>query len=99
MDGGGIVNDFDPAGYMAARAGAARSLREMEAEAAELGLDLIAELAGWQAGQFEGWTPFAAMCAGDFRRPWSPPEIPAGCYRASFGMVHVKPGCRCGRGL
>ena len=25
------------------------------------------------------------------------PEIPAGCYEASFGMVHVRPGCRCPR--
>jgi hypothetical protein len=26
---------------------------------------------------------------------WAPPEIPPGCYEASFGWVHVKPGCRC----
>lgn len=41
--------------------------------------------------------------------PWSPfrspiptttplaPAIPGACYNASFGRVHVKPGCRCGR--
>lgn len=23
------------------------------------------------------------------------PAIPGGCYEASFGMVHVRPGCRC----
>lgn len=35
------------------------------------------------------------------RRPISPlrshytPTLPAGCYDASFGRVHVRPGCRC----
>lgn len=32
---------------------------------------------------------------------WSPryerPVLPRGCYDASFGPVHVKPGCRCPR--
>lgn len=23
------------------------------------------------------------------------PTLPAGCYDASFGRVHVRPGCRC----
>lgn len=25
------------------------------------------------------------------------PQRPAGCYEASFGWVHVKPGCTCPR--
>lgn len=31
-------------------------------------------------------------------RTWSPPQVPAGCYAASFGWVHVKPSCRCACG-
>ena len=31
----------------------------------------------------------------EWGRSWSRPAIPSGCYRASFGMVHVRPGCRC----
>lgn len=36
-----------------------------------------------------------------FRHPISPlrshyaPTLPTGCYDASFGRVHVRPGCRC----
>ena len=30
-------------------------------------------------------------------RRQAPPAIPGDCYEASFGMVHVKPGCRCPR--
>jgi hypothetical protein len=91
------VGDFDAAGYLAARAGLARSLREVEAEAADLGLGPLAELAAEQAVRFEGWTPFAWLPDSAFRRPYMPPEIPAGCYEASFGRVHVRPGCRCPR--
>lgn len=29
--------------------------------------------------------------------PTAPPAIPGGCYEASFGWVHVRPGCRCPR--
>jgi hypothetical protein len=89
------VNGFDSAGYLAARASAARALREIEVEAAELGLGSLAGLAGWRAAQFEGWTPFWEMPDSAFRLPWTPPEIPPGCYEASFGWVHVRPGCRC----
>ncbi|MFE2407063.1 hypothetical protein ACFXDE_01830 [Kitasatospora sp. NPDC059408] len=89
------MSDFDVAGYLAARAGAARSLRAVEAEAAELGIGLLAEMAGWQAEQFEAWTPFTAMADSVFRVSCRPPEISAACYEASFGWVHVKPGCRC----
>lgn len=38
-----------------------------------------------------------------FRRPlptgrgYYPATIPGGCYEASFGWVHVRPGCRCPR--
>ncbi|MCX4751759.1 DUF6221 family protein [Kitasatospora sp. NBC_01287] len=87
----------EPARYAAARAGAARSLREMEEEAAELGLGSLAGLAGWQAEQFEGWTPFTALPDSAFRLARRPPEIPAACYAASWGWVHVRPGCRCPR--
>jgi hypothetical protein len=93
-----VEDGNEPARYAAARASAARSLRAVEAEAAGLGIDLVAELARWQAKQFEGWSPFAAMADPAFRRPWSPPSIPSGCYEASFGWVHVQPACRCARG-
>ena len=36
------------------------------------------------------------MLWGPGRRP-DPPAIPGGCYEASWGWVHVKPGCRCPR--
>lgn len=29
--------------------------------------------------------------------PWDGPRTSAGCYVASFGWVHVRPGCRCPR--
>lgn len=47
------------------------------------------------------WDPKFAEAAANFRLLWnldrrpSPPAIPSGCYEASFGWVHVKPGCRC----
>ena len=81
------MTGFDAAEYAAARARAARTLREIEQEATEQGLDLVAGLAGWQAERFEAWTPLASGPALAVR--WR------GCYRASFGMVHVRPGCRC----
>lgn len=37
-----------------------------------------------------------SMLWGPNRRP-SPPAIPGGCYEASWGWVHVKPGCHCPR--
>lgn len=91
------VSGFDGAGYLAARVGAARSLREVEEEAAELGFGSLAGLAGWQAEQFERWTPFTAMLDTARRRDVEPPGPVGGCYVASFGRVHVRPGCRCPR--
>jgi len=87
----------ESARYAAARTAAARSLREVEAEAVELGIDLLAELTRCEAERFESWSPFAAMADSAFRRPWTPPAIPSGCYAASWGWVHVRPGCRCPR--
>jgi hypothetical protein len=87
----------EPGRYRAARAGAARSLREVEAEAVEPGLGSLAGVAGWQAAQFESWSPFAAMPNSAFRPSCVAPEIRGGCYEASFGWVHVRPGCRCPR--
>lgn len=99
MDGGD-VSDFEAADYLAARAGAARSLRAVEVSAAEAGYRALAGVAGWQAGLLERPSPFAALAA-ELRQSWEPADrlsssaIPGGCHEASFGMVHVRPGCRC----
>ena len=44
----------------------------------------------------EAAPPLRNMLWNPTRRP-APPAIPDGCYEASFGWVHVKPGCRCSR--
>lgn len=89
------MSDFDGAAYPAARVGAARSLREIEAEAAELGLGPLAGLAGWQAEQLERPTPFTAAIDPGFGVDYRKAMRMGGCYEASFGWVHVRPGCRC----
>lgn len=33
----------------------------------------------------------------DLQRATRAPGIPGGCYEASFGWVHVRPGCHCPR--
>jgi hypothetical protein len=30
-----------------------------------------------------------------FDGPKPTPRMPSACYEASFGVVHVRPGCRC----
>ena len=41
------------------------------------------------------WTPFRRPIPGVTSSYRQRPVFPAGCYDASFGRVHVRPGCRC----
>lgn len=43
----------------------------------------------WASGELDR-TPY-------FYRSRKRVVIPSGCYEASFGWVHVKPGCHCPR--
>ena len=136
------------AAYVAARAGAARSVRQLQAGIEQEDgpvVDALRGTAGVLAEMLERPSPFTAMADRGVRacwcppmddssdpeqhqvgclhaevirvrrywdvefsrweyrprwewgRSWSPLAIPAGCYRASFGVVHVRPGCRCPR--
>lgn len=97
----------EPARYAAARAGAARSLRAVEADAAEVGLGVVAGVAGWKAELLERPSPFSSVGIEPFDLVLPPPPPPwdgpwrrvpsSGCYEASFGWVHVRPACRCRR--
>lgn len=97
----------EPARYAQARAGAARSLREMEEEAAEAGFGVVAGLARLQAELLERPSPFASVGIKPYDLVLPPPPPPwggpwrrvasSGCYEASWGWVHVRPGCRCPR--
>ena len=40
------------------------------------------------------WSPLASWPTPP---PPAPPTIPGACYEASWGWVHVKPGCHCPR--
>lgn len=90
----GDVRDGEPARYGAARARLATTLRESQALFAEEHgevWDWRNELNGVLAEMLERPSPFAAMAGRQAAVVSS-----AGCYEASFGMVHVRPGCRCG---
>lgn len=97
-----------PAAYAAARADAARSLRAVEASLLEAAggapLRGADALHGMVAEMLERWSPFASapiraydLVAPPAPPPWDGPRTSAGCYAASWGWVHVRPGCRCVR--
>lgn len=50
----------------------------------------------WQARQAVDPIALRRDLWGPNRRP-APTAIPSRCYEASFGWVHVKPGCHCAR--
>lgn len=93
--------------YWEAKRAAARSLRTMSGLLQEGSpMDaVLGNLARCLAVQLETPLPFSSVLP-----PWSPlqkpiptiregahlpAQVPAGCYDASFGRVHVRPGCRC----
>lgn len=97
-----------PAAYAVARAGAAVSLREVEAcllESAGGGpLRGPDALPGVLAQMLERPSPFASVPIRAYDlvdpsppEPWDGPRTVSGCYEASFGWVHFRPGCRCPR--
>lgn len=97
-----------PAAYAAARTGAARSLRAVEASLVEAagGAPLRGPdaLPGVLARMLERPSPFASVPIRAFDLvvppgppPWDGPRSSARCHVASFGWVHVRPGCRCPR--
>lgn len=95
----GVPPVNDPAGqskvelYAEARAGTAAWVRAMLAEAVESPNPFMAAAAGplrMVAEMMEGYSPFT--------RSGPVPRGPSeGCREASFGWVHVRPGCRCVR--
>lgn len=56
--------------------------------------EVLRTRAFWDPQFAEAAANLRRMLWGPNRRP-SPSAIPGGCYEASFGWVHVKPGCRC----
>jgi hypothetical protein len=77
--------------YQEAKQSAAASLRTMNGLLQDgTPMDaVIGNLARCLADQLD--TPLPFSCDG----PHQPVTLPAGCYDASFGRVHVRPGCRC----
>lgn len=41
------------------------------------------------------WAAFGRAVSIALDPPYQRPVLPASCYTASFGRVHVRPGCRC----
>lgn len=91
------MSDFDGAAYLASRAARAREWREIQAEANELDLGAMAALCDWQAEQLERPTLFTASIDPAYGVDFTKTVRMGACREASFGWVHVRPGCRCAR--
>lgn len=89
----GVGRDEEPRRYAAARASLVESLRRVcEDDLSSPAERLLQATSGMLAESLECWSPFASMAS----RPAG--AVPSGgCYRASFGWVHTKPSCRCGK--
>lgn len=93
-------------GYAEAKARLAGSLREMtslldessplEAALSHVASAAIEQLAAPTPGHtLPPWESFRLRVPGVTSSYYQRPVIPDGCYDASFGRVHVRPGCRC----
>ena len=94
--------------YGKSRQRLAEALRELQDGAAPAASPVDAalhDLAGVAATQFEqpsvfGIQTFDRVLPEPYDGPWLTPfrrELSPGCYEASWGWVHVRPGCRCPR--
>jgi hypothetical protein len=66
---------------------------EVPAEVPEMIAGMLLRYIEAYASVMPQYSPFREM------RAAAPEPRSASCYEAPFGMVHVRPGCRCRKGL